>query len=122
MAQAVIRAFPIYINDTKVAEASNSTEDRTVNAANQYGVDGVLGQSIGADETKVDFDVIVPITGTGIRIDDLIGVPVGVGVLRNGRLMRTNGVITSSAYTSTSKSGEATGKFSFIGGAPVFFL
>ncbi len=117
---SVFRAHPLYINGKKVAEASDTTEDRTINAANQYGIDGVLGQSQGADETKIDFTMVIPVQGTEINIDDLLGVPLSLGVLRNGRLALVDGILMSSNYTSTSKDGTSTGKFSFIGGAAVF--
>lgn len=123
MAQSVIRALPIYLNGLKVAEAASSTENRDVNAANQYGIDGVVGQSIGSDEISgLDFDLIIPVLGTNISIDDLIGVPVSMGIFRNARMMISQGVIKSSSYTSDSKSGEAKGKFTFIGGAPQFVV
>lgn len=120
MAQSVFRSSPLYLNAKKVAEVSNSTEDRTVNSANQYGIEGVIGQSIGADEIKYDFDTVTPIQGMEIQIDDLIGVQVSIGLLRNGRMALSAGIISTSNYTSDSKTGEAKGKFSFIGGAPIF--
>lgn len=118
----IVRAFPIFINGEKVAEAMSSTEDRTVNAENQYGVDGVVAQSIGADEIKLDFDAIVPITGMtlSVSVDDLMGTPVSVGMIRNGVMMQSDGVLATSNYTSDSKSGKGTAKVSFIGGAPYF--
>jgi len=119
MAQSVFRPNPLYLNAQKVAEVSNSNEDRTTNSANQYGIEGVVGQSIGADEIKLDFDTVTPIQGMDIDVDDLIGTQVSVGLFRNGRMMLSTGVLMSSNYTSESKSGEAKGKFSFIGGAPV---
>jgi hypothetical protein len=117
---SIFRPNPLYINSLKVAEVSNSTEDRTVNGSNQYGIEGVLGQSIGADEIKVDFDTVTPVQGMEISIDDLIGVPVSIGLFRNGRLAITTGVIMTSQYTSDSKTGEAKGKFSYTGGAAIF--
>ena len=120
MAQSVFRANPLLLNAQKVAEVSNSSEDRTVNGANQYGIEGVQGQSIGADEIKVSFDTVTPIQGMQIQIDDLIGVQVTIGLFRNGRMALTTGIINSSNYTSDSKTGEAKGKFEFIGGAPIF--
>ena len=120
MANSVFRPNPLYLNGKKVAEVSTSTEDRTVNGANQYGIEGVVGQSIGADEIKVDFDTVTPIQGMEISIDDLIGVPVSIGLFRNGRMAISTGLLMSSNYTSDSKGGESKGKFSYVGGAPVF--
>jgi len=118
----IVRPFPIYLNGEKVAEAMSSTEDRTVNAENQYGVDGVVAQSIGADEIKLDFDAIILITGMtlSVSIDDLLGTPVAVGMIRNGVMMQSSGVLSTSNYTSDSKSGKGSAKFTFIGGEPTF--
>lgn len=115
---SIFRAAPGYINGKKIAEISNSTEDRNVNGANQYGIDGVIGQSIGADEVKFDFDTVVPVQGTEIDMDALVGVPITISSLRNGKMMMCDGIITSSNYSSSSKEGTLTGKWSFIGGAP----
>jgi hypothetical protein len=120
MAQSVIRANPLLLNALKVAEVSNSSEARTVNASNQPGIDGIIGQAIGVDEVKIDFDTITPIQGMQIQIDDLIGVQVSIGLFRNGRMALYTGVISGSTYTSDSKTGVATGKYEFVGGSPVF--
>jgi hypothetical protein len=119
MAQSIIRPLPLYLNGQKVAEVSSSTETRDVNAANQYGIDGVIGQSIGADEiSSLEFDTIIPVLGMDIDLDSLIGQPISIGSFRNGTMMLAQGVIKGSTYTSDSKSGEAKGKYTFIGGAP----
>lgn len=117
---SISRAAPGYINGQKIAEISSSTEDRTINAANLYGIDGVLGQSIGADEVKFDFDTVVLIQGMQIQMDDIIGVPITVSSIRNGRMILCDGLISTSNYASDSKSGEVKGKFGFMGGAPRF--
>lgn len=117
---SVFRVHPIYINGEKVAEASDTSEDRNMNVANVFGTDGVLGQSIGAEETKVDFSTVVPVQGMEISIDDLLGVPLTIGILRNGRMMLADGMIASSNYSSSSQDGKSTGKFSFMGGAAYF--
>jgi hypothetical protein len=117
---SIFRAHPIFLAGKKVAEASTTNEDRTINAANQVGIDGVLGQSIGADEVTVEFDTVVPVQGMQINIDALLGVPLDFGVFRNGVMMLSNGIIHGSTYTSDSKTGESKGKYKFLGGAPIF--
>jgi hypothetical protein len=117
---SLFRASPSFINAQKVAEISSTTEDRTINSANQYGIDGVIGQSIGADELKFDFDTVTPVQGMQIQIDDLVGIPITVSSIRNGRMVLCDGIISTTNYTSDSKTGEAKGKFGFMGGAPRF--
>ena len=114
---AISRSAPIYLNDQKVAEASSTSEDRNFNVSNQIGVDGVLGQAIGAEEVSFDFEMVILLPGTQIAIDDLIGVPVQMGFLRNGRMNLVDGVIGSSNYKSSSKEGTVTGSFKFTGGS-----
>lgn len=116
----IFRANVAGIEGKKVAEISDSTENRTVNASQAYGVDGVLGQNIGADEVKFSFSTVTSVLGMEIPIDDLIGVPITVSNIRNGRMLLSDGVIMSSDYASNSKEGTAVGKFEFIGGAPYF--
>lgn len=117
---SVFRAHPLILNGRTVAEASNTNEDRNVNVSNQYGVFGVEGQAVGADETMIDFDLVVPVQGTEIDMDDLLGVPITLGVIRNGKLALVDGMLSSSNYTSESKTGQSNGKFKFTGGAPRF--
>ncbi len=117
---SVFRAHPLILNGKTVAEASNTTEDRNVNVSNQYGIFGVEGQAVGADETTIDFDLVVPVQGTQIDIDQLLGVPITLGVIRNGKLALVDGMLGGSNYTSDSKTGASNGKFKFMGGAPTF--
>lgn len=120
MADSVFRAFPLYLNGKKVAEAMSSTYEVTNNNANQIGIDGVLGQSRGVIETKIDFDAVIPIAGMQINIDAIIasGESVGMGVAVNGGFQIVSGTVTGVSYSSDSKTGESKGKYSFIGGAP----
>lgn len=120
MADSVFRTYPLYIKGKKCAEVMSSTYEVTTNNANQYGIDGVLGQSRGIRETKIDFDTCVPVAGMQINIDDIIASEetVGIGVVVNGRMQRVSGTISGATYTGDSKEGTTKGKYSFIGGAP----
>lgn len=120
MAGSIVRSAPFYVNGLKVAEVSSSTEDRTVNTANQYGIEGVIAQSIGADEVKFSFDTVIPVQGMQLDLDELVGSPVSLGSIRNGKMVLIDGVLSESNYSSSSKEGTTTGKWSFIGGAPNF--
>ena len=87
---------------------------------NHVGVEGVLGQSDGAVESKMDFDTVVPIAGMQINIDDIIKskARVGMGISVNGGFQIVRGKITGATYSSDSKTGECKGKYTFIGGEP----
>jgi hypothetical protein len=116
---SVFRAQSIYWNGKKVAEVSGSTFDLNANSANQYGTEGVLGQSRGAQETKLSMDTVVPTQGHEIGF--LLGLvneeTVTVSVLVDAHLCNVEGTLVSLSYTGKSKEGESTCKVEFIGGA-----
>lgn len=119
MANSLVLPAKVYYQDQKVGECSNATYTVMNNGANQYGLEGVIGQSLGAEECKVEMDVIVPIQGLASQLKDAIRQPnVTVGVELDGALELVVGLFTERNYTSDSKTGELKGKFTFIGGAP----
>ena len=120
MADQVFRAPPIYLKGKKVAEITDTTFEIMTNSANQYGIDGVLGQSRGIRESKLDFGTVVPIAGMEIDIDTIIAneETVGIGVVVNDKNQIVSGVISGVTYSGDSKTGECKGKYQFIGGAP----
>lgn len=120
MADSIFRASPLYLNGKKVAEVGTSTYEVMDPGTNQVGIEGVLGQSDGAVESKMDFDTVVPIAGMQINIDDIIAAKtrVGMGIVVNGRMQVVRGKITGATYSSDSKTGECKGKYTFIGGEP----
>lgn len=120
MADSIFRASPLYLNGKKVAEVGTSTYEVMDPGTNQVGIEGVLGQSDGAVESKMDFDTVVPIAGMQINIDDIIAskARVGMGIVVNGRMQLVRGKITGATYSSDSKTGECKGKYTFIGGEP----
>jgi hypothetical protein len=120
MADNIFRAPPIYLKGKKVAEITDTSFEIMTNNANQYGTDGVLGQSRGIIESKLDFGTVVPIAGMEIDIDTIIAnqETVGIGVVVNGKNQIVTGTISGVTYSGDSKTGECKGKYQFIGGAP----
>ena len=120
MADSIFRAAPLYLNGKKIAEVGSSTYEVMDAGTNQVGIEGVLGQSDGAVESKMDFDTVVPIAGMQINIDDIIRskARVGMGISVNGGFQIVRGKITGATYSSDSKTGECKGKYTFIGGEP----
>ncbi len=120
MANSIFRAFPIYVEGKKVAEAMSSTYDTTDSGTNQVGLDGVEGQSDGVIESKIDFDVIVPVQGTTIKFSTYFfnRARVTIGIPIDGGYDSVEGKLTGRSYSSDSKTGECKGKWSFIGGEP----
>lgn len=120
MALPIIRPFPVYYKNKKVAEIASGSYDIAPGDEAQIGTDGYLGHSDGAVLTKIDAEVIVPVKGLGVTIlaDMLAKKYVSVGIFADGKSHQMDMRITHAGYSWDSKSGKATGKFTFEGGAP----
>lgn len=120
MANQRFRPASVYVSGTKIAEIAQSTYEHTSGDQNQVGLEGVMGQSEGADETKLSFDTISPIAGHAFTLKNVIKnkQTVTFAVAVDGGLEQFEGRITTRSYTSDSKTGECKGKFEAIGGAP----
>ncbi len=120
MAQSRFRAARILLNGKKIAEVSNSTYTHRGNDANQFGLEGVLGQSEGIDETELDIDTVTPVKGHADNVKRMLvdKLDVQIQIAVDGGLETIDGRIIERGYTSDSKTGECKGKFKFVGGAP----
>ena len=120
MANQRFRAATVYVSGTKIAEIAQSTYEHMSGEQNPIGLDGVVGQSEGADECKLSFDTICPVAGHAFTLKNIIKnkQTVTFAVAVDGGLESFDGRITTRSYTSDSKSGECKGKFEAIGGAP----
>jgi hypothetical protein len=118
MANGTFRAFPIYANGKKIAEAMTSSFDATNGGNIVYGIDGVLGVSDGIEETKIEWDTIVPVAGHQIAFRTMMRnrTYVDVGVAVDGGLEVVTGKIQGRSYQSEAKDGTVKGKFTFVGG------
>ncbi len=118
MANSTFHAMPIYLNGQKIAEAMTSSFDASNGGGVVYGIDGVLGVSDGIEETKIEFDTIVPLAGhrqafkTMMRQRSYVDIAVDV----DGGLEIVTGKIQGRSYSAEAKSGETKGKFTFVGG------
>lgn len=120
MSLPIIRPFPIYYKNKKIAEVNSGTYDIAPGDEAQIGTDGYLGHSDGATITKIDATVIVPVKGLGVTIlaDVLAKKYVSVGIVADGKSHQMDMRITHLAYDWDSKTGRAQGKVTFEGGAP----
>ncbi len=120
MANQIFRAFAIIMQGKKVAEAMSSTYDNPNGSTQAYGLEGVLGQTDGIIETKLEFDTVCPIDGHEIDFATLFlnQTRVTVGIPVDGGYDASRGIISGRSYTSDSKTGECKGKWSFIGDKP----
>ena len=118
--QSVIRAFPLYYKNKKVAEIVSGSYDLTPGDEVQIGAEGVIGYSDGVTMTKIETDCIVPVKGLGVTIlaDMLAKKYVSVGIVVDGKSHQLDMRITHANYNWDSKSGKAMGKFVFEGPQP----
>ncbi len=120
MANQIFRPFPIIVQGVKVAEAFSSTYSNPSGSAQAYGFEGVLGQTRGIIETKIEFDTVVPVEGHEIDLStyflDQVGVTIGIPV--DGGYDASRGLMSGRSYTSDSKTGECKGKWEFMGDKP----
>ena len=120
MANKIFRPFPIYFNSKKIAEIMSGTYDHTNGNADQVTIEGVAGQSRGAQESKVDFDTVCPVAGHEIDFSSamLDEATITIGIAVDGGYDAVEGTLTGRSYSMDAKSGECKGKWSFIGGKP----
>ena len=120
MGQAVIRVFPIYLNNKKIAEMTSNSYDINPGDEAQIGIDGLIGFSDGVTITKIDTDCIIPVKGMTTRIVDVMLKKqyCQVGIFADGKIHQIDCRVTHGNYSSDAKTGRAMGKFSFEGGAP----
>jgi hypothetical protein len=120
MANARIRAFPIYVASKKIAEMSSGSMDVASNDERQVTIEGYYGHSDGQTLTDMEFTTVTPVRG---HEQDLKGILlrkeyVQVGALVDGALQQITGRIISFGYSTDAKSGKCEGKFKFEGGEP----
>lgn len=120
MASLRFRPAVISLNGRKIAEISDSTYTNMANDENQYGIEGVIGQSDGSDEVKLDFGTVTPVAGHSTTLKDIIANKRNATytVKVDGGFEQFDGRMTQREYTSDSKTGTCKGKFSVIGGRP----
>lgn len=120
MAQAIIRALPLYYQGKKFAEVSSGTYDINSGDEAQFGTEGYMGHSDGATVSKIDADVVVPVPGITetVLADMLAKKYVQMGIFADGAFNQHTMRITHASYTWDSKTGAAKGKFTFEGGPP----
>lgn len=118
--KTTFRASPLYIDGRKIAEISDVTFTHESGDEPQFGIEGLLGYSEGADTTKISFKTVTPYAGHEKTLADYIRQKKygTYGVFVDGKLEQIDGRMISRAYTSNSKTGTVTGDFEVTGGRP----
>lgn len=120
MADSRFRHYPVYVRNRKVAEMNAVAYDIESGDELQFGAEGVLGVSEGIPTVKLEGDCVIPVAGMKIDIISMLlsKQNVSVGIRVNGAMHKFTGHCTSANFSSSSRNGEARGKFVWIGGAP----
>lgn len=121
MAMVRVRHASIWLGGRKLAEMYKTDTELASGDEPQYGDEGFVGMSDGATTTTIDFDVIVPISGMTVAVEQAIlnksDVDVTSGLI-NGKLWQLTMRCTKAKYSSDVKPGTLTGSFTFMGGKP----
>jgi hypothetical protein len=118
---ATIRNAAVYFGGKKVAEIETADYDIDSGDEPQHGTDGLLGYSNGQVTTKITCNVIVPVSGLTVTIEDALvnKRPVLIGWLGGGKMHQIKDMrVMRASYKSDSKAGSLKGTFEFNGGAP----
>ena len=117
MGQSRFRHYPCYIGSRKVAEFNAVAYDMESGDELQFGSEGILGVSDGIVTLKLEGDAVIPVPGTNIDFTSIfLGKRyVSVMIRVNGRRHTWTGRLTAMNFNSSSRNGEAKGKFTFLG-------
>lgn len=120
MGDPVVRAFPLFYNDKKVAEAH--AVELTINGERTpvFGAEGWLAAARGAVHCDITVTYIVPVSGTSVDFitDTLLQNDVDCGIPVAGKLVRRTMAITQNQMKSNTQTGVVEGSTHFIGGPP----
>jgi hypothetical protein len=121
MALARIRHYSIFFNSKKIAEATSSSADLSSGDELAYGDAGVIGVSDGAGSMQLEFDSVVPVSGSSVSVETVLLAKQNVDIqcgLINGKIWENQMRCTKANYKTNMKSGTLDGSFTFIGGEP----
>ena len=120
MSDPVVRAFPLFYNDKKVAEAH--AVDITINGERTpvWGAEGWLAAARGAVHCDITVAYIIPVGGTSVDFitDTLLQNDIDCGIPVGGKLLRRTMAITQNQMKANTQTGVADGSCHFIGGPP----
>ena len=120
MANPEVRAFPVYFNGKKIAEAYENDYKITTGRTRMMGAEGYYAHSKGATVTSLSINVVVPVKGVTFAMvekalaqeDVVIGLPV------NGKVHQVVMAITENGMKSNVERGTVEGTLTLEGGVP----
>lgn len=121
MANLVVRAGSTYINDTKVAEASEAEITFNPKRTGMYGADGWMGLTRGAVNMDVRVTILVPVSGnTPDFVNDLVNQnDVELAMVIGGYIFRGTGGYNSGTMRYVTETGRCEGTFGVEIGKPI---
>ena len=120
MANLVVRAGATYLNDAKVAEASEAELTFNPRRQDMFGAEGWMGLTHGAITMDARVTILVPVSGTQPDfIDDLLNQnDVELAMVIDGRVFRITGGYTQGTMRYNTETGRCEGTFAINGGKP----
>lgn len=124
MANPVIRAFPVYYRNQKIATAYDNGMDIKPNRQASFGAEGYLAHTRGAIVTSVTVQYMIPVSGVGLPFlqdcidqnDVTLGIPVGGD--KSNKFVQLEAAITGNQMKANTETGRCEGTMTFEGGKP----
>lgn len=120
MALPVVRAFPVFYNDRKCAEAYE--QELTTDPRRQpvFGAEGYLTHTRGAVTGSLNISYIVPVGGTtpDFIVDTVLQNNVEIGIPVDGKIIRQTAAIEQNTMRSNTETGRAEGTLRLGFGPP----
>jgi hypothetical protein len=120
MANLIVRAGATYLNDQKVAEASDAEMTLNPRRQDMFGAEGWMGLTRGATTMDVRVTLLIPVSGTQPDfINDLVNQnDVELAMVIDGRVFRITGGYTQGTMKYNTETGRCDGTFAINGGPP----
>ena len=118
MSNPTIRAFPIFYNGRKIAEANDNNANVKPGRTAMFAAEGYAAHSKGAVMFSLTSKIIVPVSGISVKaIEDAIAQKdVEIGVPVAGKFIKSTAAITNLDMTSNTETGRCEGSITFEGG------
>jgi hypothetical protein len=116
----IIRSFPVYAGNQKVAEANTNDMEINSGATAVFGAEGFAGHSSGAMMTKITLKTFVPVAGVSVDwLEQIINEKrIEISIPISGKYYKGLATIMTAKVSSNTKEGTCEGDVSLEFGKP----
>ena len=120
MANLIVRAASVYLNDQKLAECSEAEITINPRRTDMFGAEGWMGLTRGAITMDVKMSHLVPVDGTqpDFLPDVIAQNDVEFACPIDGKILRITGGYTQSTLRYNTETGRCEGSITINGGSP----